>query len=373
MKAAFVYDDALSRHTLRDGHPMKPHRLRTVYELLDAYGAFELPDALLVRPRPATEAELLRVHDARYMAAVQALSDGRSVPDAARYGFSDGGDNPIYPGMYEAALLSTGASMVAAELVVSGAAPVAFSISGGLHHAARDHASGFCIFNDPAVAIAWMVEQGLRVAYVDIDAHHGDGVQNLFYDDDRVLTISFHESGRYLFPGTGEVSEAGNGRGRGLSANLPLFPYTGDAVFLPAFEAVVPPLVTAFQPDVLVAQLGVDAYHTDPLTHLQLTSAAYRHALPRLLALSPRVVALGGGGSDVGAVARLWALEYGWMLGRDWPDAVPAAFAERYGVTALNDTEPPDIPPHLTARARAFAADGIEGLRDLGFAVGAME
>lgn len=183
-KAAFVYDPALSQHTLRDGHPMKPQRLQMVYDLLQAYGAFSHPDALLVPPRPATPGEVALVHDPAYIEAVRALSDGMDVPDAARRGFSGNGDNPVYPGMYQAALLSTGASLVAAELVVAGRAPVAFSISGGLHHAMRDRASGFCIFNDPAIVCAWLVRQGLRVAYVDIDAHHGDGVQAAFYGSD---------------------------------------------------------------------------------------------------------------------------------------------------------------------------------------------
>jgi len=251
-KAAFVYNDAMSRHVYREDHPLRPHRLRLTYELLEAYQAFQHPDSLLVDPREATEAELDLVHSAEYVKAVKAISGGDKSVDAARYNFSEHGDNPPFPGMYEAAVLSTGGSLIAAKLVLDGTVPIAFNASGGLHHAARNHASGFCIFNDPAVAIAWLVQQGLRVAYVDIDAHHGDGVQNAFYDSDQVLTISFHESGRWLFPGTGDVAELGAGAGKGYSVNLPLYPYTSDEVYLQSFEELVPPLITRFRPDILV-------------------------------------------------------------------------------------------------------------------------
>lgn len=368
-RAAFVYDPALAAHVLRDDHPMKPRRLQMVYELLQAYGAFEHPDALLVPPRPATEDEVRLIHDQRYIDAVRALSSGHYLVDAARYGFSADGDNPVYPGMYDAALLSTGATMVAAELVVGGQARVAFNSSGGLHHAGRDRASGFCVFNDPAIAIAWMVRQGLRVAYVDIDAHHGDGVQYAFYRTDRVLTISTHESGRYLFPGTGEAWETGEGEGQGYSVNVPLLPYTGDGTYLAAFDQVVPPLVEAYKPDVLVAQLGVDAYHSDPLTHLQLTAATYRQVIPRLLQLAPRVVALGGGGYDLAAVARLWTRAYGWMLGVEWPERVPADYAGRYGVATLSDPASPQLPADAVAQADAFVQEAIGTLRQLVFPV----
>src|SRR3990172_3929661 len=189
-KVAFVYSDQLSRHVLREDHPLQARRLRLTYELLESYGAFQHPDALLVAPSPATEAELLLIHAPEYIEAVEGISRGESHFDPARYNLSAYGDNPPYPGMYEASALSTGASLVAADLLLEGRARVAFSISGGLHHAAWDHASGFCIFNDPAVAIAHLVGRGLRVAYVDIDAHHGDGVQNAFYDTDRADHLS---------------------------------------------------------------------------------------------------------------------------------------------------------------------------------------
>jgi acetoin utilization protein AcuC len=210
--------------------------------------------------------------------------------------------------MYEAALLSTGASLVAAELVASRQVDVAFNIAGGLHHAASDHASGFCIFNDPVIAIKYFLGQGLRVAYVDIDGHHGDGVQDAFFDDNRVLTISMHESGRFLFPGTGFSSETGVGPGQGYSVNIPLYPYTEDDIYLWAFHEVTLPLLKAFAPDVLVTRLGIDSYYSDLLTHLQVTSRGYVAAIREFARLGLPWLALGGGGYDLSAVARCWTL-----------------------------------------------------------------
>ncbi|MSQ22298.1 MAG: acetoin utilization protein AcuC [Dehalococcoidia bacterium] len=355
--AAFIYSNQLSRHVLRNDHPMRPVRLRYTYELLDSLGAFRLPDSLLVEPRPATEPELLTVHNQKYITAVRSLSSGVSIPDAAWYGFSHSGDNPIYPGMYEAALLSTGASLVAVEQVLDCGVSVAFNPAGGLHHAMPASASGFCIFNDPAIAIRALMARGLRVAYVDIDAHHGDGVQHAFYDTNSVLTISLHESGRYLFPGTGSVDELGTGRGAGYSVNVPLAPYTDDDVYLWAFQEVVPPLLGAFRPDALVTQLGIDTYVSDPITHLALTTRSYLQAV-ELLAQAARSipwVALGGGGYDLSAVARCWALAYGVMAGQEWPDAVPEAQRECLGTTRLRDEAPPQIPDYTREASRRFA------------------
>jgi acetoin utilization protein AcuC len=188
------------------------------------------------------------------------------------------------PGLWDAAELVAGGSLLAAQVVADGEATRAFHFAGGLHHAMPDRASGFCYVNDAVLAIMRLRERGWRVAYVDIDAHHGDGVQFAFYGDPNVLTISTHERGDRLFPGTGFVAEMGEGEGRGFSVNLPLQPFTDDAVFAEAFEAVVPSILGAFKPDVLVLQLGIDSHRTDPLTHLALTvqgfTAAVRTAPP---------------------------------------------------------------------------------------------
>ena len=192
----------------------------------------------------------------------------------------------------------------------------------------RDRASGFCIYNDPAIVCAQLADRGMRVAYVDIDAHHGDGVQAAFYRDPNVLTISTHERGERLFPGTGFVNETGEGAGVGYSVNLPLEAYTDSAVYLPAFEEVVPPLLDAFKPDVVVAQLGIDAHRTDPLTHLQLDIQGFVRAVRRITELSPQLLALGGGGYDLQNVARGWTAAWAAINDRELPNELPASYAE---------------------------------------------
>ena len=367
-RAAFVYADALSRHTLRADHPMRPARLRHTYELLAAYGAFDGDTSRLIDPRAATEEELEWVHTPEYVAAVRSLSAGLNLSRPERFGFSALGDNPVYPGMYDAACLSSGATLAAAELVANGRRDIAFSIAGGLHHAAPANAAGFCIFNDPALAIHYLLARGLRVAYVDVDAHHGDGVQAVFYGEDRVLTISIHESGQYLFPGTGFVTESGAGAGQGYSVNIPLYPYTDDELYLWAFREIAPPLIRAFAPDVLVTQLGIDSYHSDPLTHLQLTSRGYVEALRELARLELPWLALGGGGYDLSAVARCWTLAYGVMLGVDWPDALPAACSDQYNGRPLRDTINPAIPAQFKPEARRYAEESVAALKGEVFA-----
>ena len=368
-RAAFIYDDVMSRHELRSDHPMRPVRLRYTYELLRGYEAFEHENAVLVRPRSASNDELGWLHTPQYIEAVRRLSAGEETQQAHRFNFSLQGDNPYYSGMYEAATLSSGATLLAAEMIANRSVDVAFNISGGLHHAAAGHASGFCVFNDPALAVHYFLRQGMRVVYVDVDAHHGDGVQEAFFDDDRVLTISVHESGRYLFPGTGFVGEQGQGHGRGYSVNLPLFPYTGDEVYLDAFKQVVPPLVRAFAPDVLVTQLGIDSYHSDPLTHLQLTTLGFVEIIREFAALGLPWLATGGGGYDLMAVARAWTLAFGVMLGEEWPDTLPREFALEHGIGHLRDSGSPEVPANLRLDIRRHAGETVAALKEQVFPV----
>ena len=220
------------------------------------------------------------------------------------------------------------------------------------------------MFNDPALAIKYLLEQGLRVAYLDIDAHHGDGVQEAFFDNGRVLTISIHESGQYLFPGTGFVPESGVGSGEGYSVNLPLYPYTGDEIYLTAFHEIVPPLIKAFAPDVLVTQLGIDTYHSDPLTHLQITTRGYVEAVKEMSRWGIPWVALGGGGYDLSAVARSWALAYGVMLDVEWPDDLPASLVEQVGGGTLRDTITPSVPDDVRLKAQKYAEDSVERIKE---------
>ncbi|MDP6347044.1 MAG: acetoin utilization protein AcuC [Dehalococcoidia bacterium] len=364
MKAAFVYTPRLASAGFPD-HVLLPTRLQYVYELLEAYGAFSRSRLLV--PRPARIRELTAFHTPEYVKAVRELSQGKGGVDPARFNLSADGDNPHYPGMYETSLLPVGGSLVAAMHMVKGTREVVFNPSGGHHHAAADCASGFCIFNDVVVAINYFLSRGMRVAYVDIDAHHGDGVQEAFYHTDQVLTISCHEWGDFLFPGTGGVEEIGLGVGRGYSANLPLYPGTDDGVYLEAFHQVVPPLVSAFAPDVLVTQLGCDTHYQDPLTHLCLTIQGYCRLVEEFKGLAPRWLALGGGGYEPGVVARAWAAAYGVMAGLDLPDQIPGSFREKYGLGHLWDTEGPDVPRDQVEEARRFARHQVEQLQALVF------
>ena len=360
-RAAFVYEEVQSRHVLREDHVFRPNRLQLTFELLQSYGAFK--ESKLVPPGAASEDDILAFHTPQYLRAVKELSQGKERSDAIAFNFSEQGDNPPYRGMYEVSALYAGASITAAGLVASGEADAAFNISGGLHHAAPGHASGFCVFNDAVMAIMPLVERGMRVAYVDIDAHHGDGVQDAFYQSDRVLTISLHEWGRYLFPGTGDVADTGSGAGSGYSVNLPFYPYTGDDTYVWAFRQVVPPLVKGFKPDILFTQLGCDTHYLDPLTHFALTTAGYSRVVRELGMLADRWIAVGGGGYEMGVVPRMWALAYGGMIERDWPDDIPAAFSQRYGLKRLRDDEEPAVPVEMAEQARRFAEQAVEQIK----------
>ena len=357
-KAAFVYSDALSTFVLSDSHPMKPIRLRHTYDLINDYGLFDLPEASLVEARSVTDDEVLRFHKPEYLQCVKHIGDDDSSVDPSAFGFGPG-DNPISDGLYDAAALSAGASMVAAELLASDEFDRAFSIMGGLHHAMPGYASGFCVFNDPVLAIKELIARGMKVAYVDIDCHHGDGVQYAFYDTDAVLTISVHESGSFLFPGTGSVNETGTGRGSGYSVNLPLYPYTGDDVYLWAFREAVPPLLEAFAPDVVVTQLGIDSHYRDPITHLGLTVQGFATAVSDLANTAPKWLALGGGGYDIYAVARAWTAAYAVMLDTPLPDAIPDTYRDRHGVSTLSDHDDlSEFAPHQQD-ARQYAENSV--------------
>ncbi|MBE0480764.1 MAG: acetoin utilization protein AcuC [Dehalococcoidia bacterium] len=372
MKTAFLYGEDLIRRDSRADEIFGPTRLEYTYELLKSYGAFKMPGSVLEPPREAGETDLVSFHTADYVAAVRKLSNGQEAGNPLRFNFSETGDNPVYPGMYELSTLVVGSSLHAAEMVAGGEASTAFNSSGGLHHAAPDHASGFCIFNDVAISIKFLVSRGLRIGYVDVDAHHADGVQNAFYDTDRVLTISLHGSGRYLFPGTGEVEEAGTGAGRGYSVNLPLAPYTDDAIYLWAFDRVVPPLINRFAPDILVTQLGCDTHYLDPLTQFRLTTRGYEEIVRKLKSLELRWVAFGGGGYEPSVVTRCWTLAYGIMMGVDWPDDIPADFREVYGLRTLRDGES-RREGGTVERARRFAEEKVSAVRKLIFPLHGLE
>jgi acetoin utilization protein AcuC len=364
--ASFIYSDKLAAYDFGPEHPLKSGRLAMTFELLSSLGAFDHPESRLLEAGPASEEDVLLAHDPAYLDAVRKLSRGESVPSMHRFGFGVG-DNPPFPGMYEASLLYTGASVQAARLISSAEERVAFNISGGLHHAMPGRASGFCIFNDPVVAIHRLLETFEKVAYVDIDAHHGDGVQAAFYSSRRVLTASIHESGRYLFPGTGYAEEIGEGEALGYSINAPLAPHSGDRELLRVFREAVLPVMLAFDPEVIVAQLGCDGHFRDPLAHLSYTTAGWLEVVRQILGLGKPVVALGGGGYDPTVVCRMWTLAWGAMTGQEFPDEIPQEFSRRHGVRRLRDGDAPK--PSIAAAQEAERAAGqtIESIRDLVF------
>jgi acetoin utilization protein AcuC len=321
-------------------HPMAPIRLELTLSLARSLGV--LDSLTLIEPQPATESELLRVHGADYLAAVRAAS---SDPDYRGFGLGSA-DNPVFEGMFEAASLIAGGSRLAALQVWNGSAQHAVNIAGGLHHAMPDSAAGFCVFNDVVLAIRTLLEAGAqRVAYVDIDVHHGDGVQAAFYDDPRVLTISMHQDPRTLYPGTGSAAEVGTGAAEGTAVNLALPPGTSDDGWLRAFNAVVPGAVTAFHPDVLVTQCGCDTHHEDPLADLALTVDGQRAAYAALHSLAHRTaegrwLAVGGGGYGVlRCVPRTWTHLLAELTGHpiDPLTEIPQSWSQdlrRRGVTA---------------------------------------
>lgn len=279
-------------------------------------------------PRPATDDELMTVHTREYIEAVK-----RARPNL-RYGLGTE-DVPVVPGMHDAAALIVGATLVAAEQVMSGAVTRALSLAGGLHHAQRNQASGFCIYNDLAVAIRWLRKQhGARVMYIDYDAHHGDGVQWIFYDDPEVLTVSYHESGAFLYPGTGFIDEIGEGDGYGYAVNVPLEPHTRDASFLRAFRDVVPDVAAAYKPDVIVLQNGCDTHELDPLTHLRCSTRISEECVRIVCALADeycagRVIATGGGGYGIyDVVPRAWTLAWSVLRDMQVPNEIPAAWLQ---------------------------------------------
>ncbi len=306
---AVVWDDALLGYTLGGDHPLHPVRLDLTMRLADGLGVLASSRIDVVAPTPAGTDLLTLVHDPAYLEAVRRAP---AHPDPA-YGLGTA-DNPVFEGMYDAAALITGGSVQAAELVHSGRAQHAVNISGGLHHAMPDRASGFCLFNDAAIAIRWLLGQGYeRIAYVDLDVHHGDGVQAVFYDDPRVLTVSIHQTPLTLFPGTGFPEETGHPeKALGSAVNIALPNGTDDSGWLRAFSAVVPGVLRAFSPQILVTQCGCDTHHEDPLADLALTvdgqRAGYRavHELAHEIC-DGRWIALGGGGYGlVRCVPRAW-------------------------------------------------------------------
>jgi len=330
-------------------HPFKIYRLGLAYALMEAYGLTELESVYILNPREATLEEAKTFHTDGYLEVLRLADSGMWIPNLFSHGLGPG-DNPVFPGVYEWGMSVAGASIECAEELLAGRAGAAFNIAGGLHHAMPSRASGFCHINDPVLAINKLLEAGKRVAYVDIDAHHGDGVQHAFYSTDRVLTISVHQSGHTIFPGTGFPDEIGQGAGKGYAVNIPLLPGARSDAFTRVRNEVIAPLLNAYDPDVLVTQLGADALLGDQIASLGMSLREFERFAEFYRDFGKPWLGLGGGGYDVGNVARAWTLVFGVMNRVELPDEIPDAWttqAASYGVieTSLRGPEETESSP----------------------------
>jgi acetoin utilization protein AcuC len=324
--ALFFYTDNEIKYHFYEGHPFNQHRLKLTVDLLQRIGA--LPEETVHIPGQASDEELALVHSSPYIQAVRALSQTAINEDwlkkADSFGLNLEGDTPYFAGMHEVSAQIVGGTLAAVEAVMSGKSKHALHLGGGLHHAMPGKGSGFCVYNDAAVAIAAIQQKyKARVMYVDTDVHHGDGVQWMFYTDPDVLTLSIHETGKYLFPGTGAVNERGEDNGFGYSLNLPLEPYTEDESWLECFSEVFNQAVASFKPDIIISQHGCDAHAYDPLAHIQCSMQTFWR-MPQIIHEAAhtwcggRWVALGGGGYDIWRVVpRAWSLL--WLVMNEHP------------------------------------------------------
>jgi len=363
-----MYTESFQDYDFGPTHPLKPTRLKLTYELMKEAGLFSHAGVQVIEPHHANRDQLLMFHDEQYLDLVSRMSKHGT-------GFLDMGDTPAFKNCYEASALAAGASLDAVDLVMSGKVSHAMNIAGGLHHAHPDRASGFCIFNDPAISIAYLKRKfGVnRILYLDVDAHHGDGVMYGFYSDPGVLDIDFHEDGRHLFPGTGFTEEIGNGQAAGLKINVPLAPFADDETYLSLFREIVPTAVRKYQPQVLLLQCGVDAHANDLLAHLQLTTKAYAEITNEVHHLAHEVgdgrfVVFGGGGYNVANVARTWMIVAATIAGFSYPRVTPRRWQELYEAL-VGERAPENLQSEEEAKTRGRNESAMrsasEVLRDL--------
>lgn len=342
-----IYSPNYNRYNLGQEHPFSPVRVDMVLDLIHSLGL----NMDYVEPDPVSLTELATVHDPKYIQVVEDLSEGKTVSGFQQYGLGTQ-DNPVMAGMSLGARYQVGGTLLGARQLLRGESDKVIQFGGGLHHARPAMASGFCIFNDLAVAIREMVHSGWHVAYLDLDVHHGDGVQNIFFDEGEVMTISLHESGEYLYPGSGSIYELGRGMGRSLKLNVPLEPFTEGKSYLEAIEQVVAPALKWFRPDALVVQSGADPHFSDPLADLMLTTQAFEQIYRKVILLvneccHDRALFTFGGGYSLRATPRIWTVLYLLLKGIPLPDRLPepwrVKWAEKLGMSmprSLHDSLP---------------------------------
>lgn len=326
--ASVVWSPELLKYKHSAEHPMSPQRLELTMALATSLGVLEGVD--IITPVRCSDEDLLRVHSSRYIAAVK---DAGTLEPGEHPGMAHGlgtADNPTFPQMHEASAAIAGSTLTAAQQIADGSVTRAIAVAGGMHHAMRNAAAGFCVYNDAGVAISWLLDNGYdKVAYVDVDVHHGDGVQALFYDDPRVLTVSLHQHPATLWPMTGWSSEIGEGAAEGTAVNLPMLPGANDHMWLRAFHAVVPSVLRAFAPQIIVLQAGCDSHREDMLADLSLTVDGHRASYVAMRTLADeicegRIIAVGGGGYQLTRVVpRSWTHLIATMLDHDLDTHTP--------------------------------------------------
>jgi acetoin utilization protein AcuC len=311
LPAHFIYSEEMGRFDFGPDHPFKPERATKTFDLCLRYGVLNYPWMRVVEPRMIDEGLLTLYHEPPYLSLLKEASRGKVSLEMLERGLGTA-DNPIVQGIYEWSLRAAGGTHGAVKDILSGRIQVAFNLLGGYHHARAGKAEGFCYINDIVIAIMAALQEapGLKIAYVDLDAHHGNGVQDPFYEDPRVLFISTHETGKTLYPWSGNEKETGKGAGEGYTVNLPLEPGTDDEVYSFVLDNAVFPILKAFSPDIMIAEVGADTLISDPLTHLKLTNNGYQKALRGLMPICKKLLALGGGGYDLYRTSRCWTLAW---------------------------------------------------------------
>ncbi len=337
-KTGLIWDERFLDYNFGPQHPLRPIRVKLTYDLIRSKGILQQGSVEVVKPLLASREEILLFHEEDYVRLVEQYSKRGS-------GLLDMGDTPAFKGCYEATSLVVGASIVATDAVMNGGLSHSFNPSGGLHHAHPERASGFCIFNDPAVVIAHLKSRYnlKRIVYLDIDAHHGDGVMYGYYDDPAVLDIDFHESGNFLFPGTGFPDEIGKGAAKGLKLNIPLPPSTGDEAYLEAFEQVVPETLKRFRPEIILVQCGADGHLDDRLAHLRLTTNVYAEVVSQIHDLAHalckgKLLLFGGGGYTLANVPRVWTVAFSALAEVKASDDIPSEWSKEFEREAKEDS-----------------------------------
>jgi len=314
--AVFIYSSGFEKYSYPPEHPFNTVRAKRVRDIVHSMGMLSGSRRSEVKPKPAERIVLKKFHAARYLHALKAASAGHLDAEALQMGIGSQ-DCPVFKGVYEYSALAAGGTLTAAKMILSGETDIAFNPSGGYHHAGPELAAGFCYINDVALACIVLAEQKKRILYLDVDVHHGDGVANEFYRRSDVLTISLHQNPKTLFPGTGFENEIGTGDGEGYCVNVPLPVGTYDQAYMKAFETIVLPLTAAYNPDVIVFELGADALAADPLGNLRLTNNVYAEIIDHLMSFNKPIVATGGGGYNVENTVRAWALAWSIFCGAD--------------------------------------------------------